>query len=356
MRFFTKPSRFSLLALLCALALAASPAHADFWVGNNNAETLQYINSNTGGITQTIDFNVYGTGNHAPGGIALDANNNLWVADTNFNNLAEYLYNSNTGQWNSGSSGQPSSVISLPSGAINPEGIAIYDGSVYVVDKGTGSNESVQQYNIGTKSWSTAIPTSTFPSNGYPEGIAINSSGNLFVTEGSYIYEFTNRSNSWSLTSTLNGASYAYGLAFDSQGNLFAASSNLGHILEYANTNGSYSTSSTIVVSSADSPVGLAFDPTTGYLLDAENGGSYSQKVVAYSLLGSPSTGTYKTDYSPTGGNGNPQPYWLAGFQPQVATVPAPSGLVLFALGFGCLGLMYRWKQRNNSLHPFVPA
>lgn len=359
MKFFAKPNGFPLVALLCALVVAAPSAHADFWVGNSTANTLQYFDTSTNAITQTIDFNVYGTGNHTPGGIALDSNHNLWVADTIGNTLAEYTYNSNTGLWNKGTDGKPIFDTPITNGAGSPEGIAIYNGSVYVVERGTGNNQSVMQYNIASKSWTTPIPTSAFPSGAYsyPQGIAINSSGNLFVTDGSSsIYEFSKSSNSWSLTNTLNGGGYAYGLAFDSKGNLFAASQNDGAILEYANTNGTYSISPTTVVSGADTPVGLAFDPTTGYLLDAENGGSYNHEVVAYSLSGSSSaaTGTYQTAYSPT--PTNPEPAWLAGFQPLVVTAPAPSGLVLFALGFGILGLYYCRKQRSDSLHRFVAA
>lgn len=362
MKFFTKPSGFPLLALLCALALAASPAHADFWVGNSTAGTLQYFNSTTGAITQTINFNPNSTNgvNDTPAGIALDSSNNLWAADSTNNSLIEYAYNSNSKNWNTVPSVSPSII---PGGG-SPEGIAIYSGSVYVVEQAPNSttpNESVQQYNIGTGKWSTAVSTTEFnniSAAAHPQGIAINSSGSLFVTDVSYIYEYTfsNSSNSWSYTSTLNGASYAYGLAFDSQGNLFAASLNSGAILEYAynKNNGEYNTSNSTVVSNADTPVGLAFDPTTGHLLDAVNGQNHPHQVVAYGLSGSPSaaTGTYQTAYSPTPSNS--ELGWLAGFD--VVTAPAPSGLVLFALGFGILGFMYCRKQRSDSWHPFVAA
>lgn len=365
MKFFAKPNGFPLLALLCALAVAAPSAHADFWVGNNNAGTLQYFNTSTDTIKQTINFNVYGTGNHSPGGIALDSSNNLWVADPNGNSgtLAEYTYNSNTGQWNTGVGGQPTFDVAMPGGSSSPEGIAIYNGSVYVVARGTGSNESVLQYNFSsnTPTWSTAISYSEFPQGAwpYPQGIAINSSGNLFVSDNSAIYEF---SNSGSLLATLTGVNNAYGLTFDTNGNLFAASQNNGEILEYANSSGTYSTTPTTVASIGSNSilVGLAFDPTTGYLLTANAYpyGTYPNKVLAYSPPGSPSSGTLEKQYSPSGGGQTgPEPSWLAGFDsPLVVTAPAPSGLVLFALGFGILGLMYCRKQRSDSLHPFVAA
>ena len=90
-----------------------------------------------------------------------------------------------------------------------------------------------------------------------PQGLAFNSSGDLFVSAANNIYEYTPNGTQSTFASGLNGP---LGLAFDSSGDLLVAvvGSGFGSIYEYT-PNGTQST----FASGLDGPWGLAFAPST---------------------------------------------------------------------------------------------
>ena len=100
----------------------------------------------------------------------------------------------------------------------------------------------------------------------YPEGLAFDANGNLYVTAGnsqtaSVIDKFTPGGTE---TTFASGLAYAAGLAFDSAGNLYEADQGTGDVFEFS-PNGTKSTFAT----GLDQPVFLAFpvpEPSTWLL------------------------------------------------------------------------------------------
>ena len=169
---------------------------------------------------------------------------------------------------------------------------------------------------------------STFASGlSYPQGLAFNSAGNLFVSEqGGNIYEFTTGGARSIFASGLNNP---VGLAFNSAGNLFVANYADGNIIEFT-PSGAQST----FASGLSLPYGLAFN-SAGDLFDTDDGFSgIPSYIYEFTPDGVESTFASGFDYI-TG---------LA-FQP----VPEPSALGLLAVGVTAL-LVHRRRCATATL------
>ena len=87
----------------------------------------------------------------------------------------------------------------------------------------------------------------------YPQGLAFNGVGSLFVPDGNAIYKFS--LGDGVRTTFASGLSSPVGLAFDSAGRLFVADSGSGSILKFTPA-----AVRTTFASGLNRPVGLAFD------------------------------------------------------------------------------------------------
>jgi sugar lactone lactonase YvrE len=160
-------------------------------------------------------------------------------------------------------------------------------------------------------SQSTFASSYGYPQNAYPEGLAFDNAGNLFVAdelEGN-ILEFTPGGQETTFASGLNGP---IGLAFNSAGNLFVSVRG-GNILEFT-PGGAQST----FASRYGYPEGLAFD-TAGNLFVADE---LEGDIYEYT------PGGLETTFA-SGLNG---PIGLA-FQDESLTTPEPSALGLMTVG-----------------------
>ena len=133
--------------------------------------------------------------------------------------------------------------------------------TLYEADFGTGANSSVFAF-------TTSGVKSTLASGlSYAEGIALDSSGNVYVGDTG-IDKITPGGVKSNFVSTLN---LPYGLAFDSAGNLYEADINTGHIYKFTSA-GVQST----FASGLSDPWGLAFDSSGNlYEADANSGHIY---------------------------------------------------------------------------------
>ena len=135
------------------------------------------------------------------------------------------------------------------SGLSYPQGLAFDSaGNLFVADNG-GQIDEFNTNGVGT----------VFASTQYsPIGLAFDKDENLYVViqSNNSIEEFnTNGVGTVFASSTVNYTDYADGLAFDENGNLYVANSGNGTIEEF-DTNGV----GTVFASGLNSPQGLAFD------------------------------------------------------------------------------------------------
>jgi sugar lactone lactonase YvrE len=112
----------------------------------------------------------------------------------------------------------------------------------------------------------------TLAGNGYPESLAVDPQGDVFVGNGSGVQEYPAGGGQVTLAQNL---AYAPGLAVDSRGDVFASEYSGGAVLE-VHPNGTQTT----VAGGLNSPQGLAVD-LKGDVFIAEHGSNHVVKVPA---------------------------------------------------------------------------
>jgi hypothetical protein len=168
---------------------------------------------------------------------------------------------------------------------------------------------------------------STFVSGvGFPQGIAFDSSGNLYLgSSGGYIYEFTPAGVQSTFADVGNSQN---GLAFNSAGDLFDADPGTGSVYEF--TPGGVKTT---FASGLDAPVGLAFNNAGDLFVSDEGSGD----IYEYTPGGAKSTFA----------SGLSDPAYIA-FQDEVLPLPEPPTLAL--AGLGGLSLMSFLRLRKQAI------
>ncbi len=253
---------------------------------------------------------------------------------------------------------------------LTPNSIAFNSaGDLYAVNKFAGD---VYEYAPGGGS-----PTLIAQGLNNPEGLAVNSAGDLFVaTQDNFIYEFAPGGGTPTVfASASSGLNVPYALAFNSAGDLFVGNlagdvNGAGFIQEFGPGGGT----PTLFASGLNTPGSLAFNATgdlfvsEGNLTDTileynHNGGAptiFANGLDNNAGLAFNSAGNLFvadsgdndngniTELSPTGSTLNvittvPEPRAIA-FQGVALPVPEPSTLALAAIGAAAL-LLRRWKQ-----------
>jgi sugar lactone lactonase YvrE len=250
----------------------------------------------------------------APQGVAIDAEGNLYVADSTLNAVLEFPLNAATGAYSStgtvvagaGGAGSGASQLSGPD-AVGLDG----HGDLFVSDAG---NDRVVEYTLTGPGAYSATGTTVAGVGGdgsganqlnYPNALALDSKGDLFISDedNSRVLEYTLNtvSGAYSATGTTR-ASVGGPVALDSHGDLFVGDPSHNRVLEYTlNTpNGTYSTSGIVVAKLGASGSGaIAAGPGTILVDSAGNifagGGFYTDDVVEFPIS---SSGKYPS--SPT--------------------------------------------------------
>lgn len=209
-----------------------------------------------------------------PCGVALDTSGNVFFVDANGKAVKELL-----------AAGNYSTVKTISGGFSQPWGVAVDgSGNVFVADQGTPNSSSAGTPNSGAVYEILAdgdyATTKTLGSGfNHPNGIAVDSSENVFVTDtgNNAVYEILAGSGYSTVNSLGSGFKFPTDVAVDGSGNLLVADDGDGAIKEIPATSG-YSTVNTLVTG-LTFPVGVALD-TDGNLFIADNGNAV-QEILA---------------------------------------------------------------------------
>ncbi len=180
-----------------------------------------------GQYTQTVIANAQ-NGLRDPIGVAVDANGNVYIADSMVGILKETLT----------SSGYTQSTVSTNSG---PVGVAVDPNGVLYFVNGTSVIKAVPN---GGQYTQTTLLSSLTPGNSVisTQGIAVDSSGNVYVTDTGYqrVIKFSPANGSYTQSTVASGFGFPWGVAVDFAGNVYVGDEG-GGIYKESLSNGVYS-------------------------------------------------------------------------------------------------------------------
>lgn len=193
-------------------AVAAKTGHV-LYVSDEGSPNLIQIyaqkNPNAGPVGQITD------GLSTPDGMAIDTAGNLYVANAGNNTVAVYP------------PGKTSPSSTYTDGMATPANVVVgNDGTLYVVNL-NGGTEFVNEYPPGSMTPSLKIPA---PANYYENGLAVDPSGNLYVSYHNssgqgWVYKYPFQSASG--TNLELAVHTPAGLVLDKKGNLIVADATL---------------------------------------------------------------------------------------------------------------------------------
>ncbi len=253
------------------------------------------------------------TGLEGPSGIALDSKGNIYVGDWTAASVFVYPpLGKSTGLLNESPT---ASISGGNTGLITPWGIALDSSrNIYVADNGAASVFVYPPLGSSTGPLNEA-PTATISGADTglesPYGIALDSRANIYVADSGatsvFVYPPVGSNTgpldevpSATLSGSKTGLVYPQGIALNSSGNIYVGDSYAASVFVYpAGTNGnivpSSATISTTMTTALGSPEGIALD-SSGKIYAADCPACYGES-------GSPSVMVY-----PAGSNGNAAP------------------------------------------------
>ena len=196
------------------------------------------------GLAGSVDGYATGIGAsfHGPVGVAVDASGNVYVADSGSNKIRKLspagVVTTLAGSGDRGSIDGTGTAASF----YDPTGVAVDSaGNVYVADSGNNKIRKVSPAGVvttlaGSGGWGSTDGTGTAASFSFPTGVAVDFSGNVYVA-GDQDYKIRKVSptgvvttlagnGSWGSTDGTGTAAsfdYPYGVAVDSSGNVYVA-------------------------------------------------------------------------------------------------------------------------------------
>ncbi len=248
------------------------------------------------------------SGLNAPQGVAVDAQGNVYIADTG-NNAIE--------QWNAGTQ----QLNTLVPGLSAPTGVAVdASGNVYIAD---GGSQSIKEWNAATQQvsilvaglgdpygvaldaqanvyfsdaannaieeWSAVTAEAALLAAGSgsigPTGLAVDGLGNIdFANTGGNAIEQWNPGAPQAMALVSSGLSGPAGVAVDGQGNVYFSDTGNNQVKQWIAANGQVVT---LAPSGLNSPAGVAVDGQGNLYIADQNNNAIEKVVFAYLSLGS---------------------------------------------------------------------
>jgi len=325
----------------------ALDSSGNIYVADNIANSVLVYpagsNGNVAPSSATISTSMT-TGLRWPQGIALDSSGKIYVADDGFSGVGPgsvFVYPAG-----GNANAAPTATISGSNTGLNtPYGIALdSSGNIYVADE---SATSVFVYSAGSKG--NVAPTTTISGSDTdldtPEGIALDSSRNIYVaddgddscdgTESVYVYSAGSNGNavpSATISGGSTGLCYPYGIALDSSGNIYVADEGAASVFVYptlASSTGLLNEAPIATISGSNTglsgPYGIALDSSGNiYVADLSANSVFVYPPLASStgLLNEAPTGTISGPLTELG-----EPQFIA-VQPAAAPTPTPTATV----------------------------
>ena len=254
-------------------------------------------------VTPSATISGSNTGLNAPYGIALDSSGNIYLADALAASAFVYPPLASLPSQPNYPNVTPTAAISgSDTGLSYPQGIALDSSrNIYVADS---SANKVFVYPAGSNGNGapspTTISTTMTTGLGWPQGIALDSSGKIYVTDDGFsgggpgsvfVYPAGSNANA-ALTATISGnntgLSYPQGIALDSSGNIYVADESATSVFVYsAGSKGNVAPTATISGSDTnlDTPEGIALDSSRNIYVadDGDDSCDGTESVYVYS-------------------------------------------------------------------------
>jgi hypothetical protein len=272
----------------------ARDSSGNLYVVNENTDSVTvYAPGANGNVIPIATIGGVNTGLDVPTGIALDSSNNIYVTNAgSLNGDADSVT-----MYASGNSGNVAPVLTITgadTGLADPTSIGLdSSGNLYVANSGDqiGGADSVTVYTAGSNG--DALPSATISGSStgltVPSGIALDSSNNIYVvnngssvgvTDSVTIYASGSNGNvapSITISGSNTGLDSPGGIAIDSGGNLYIT--NDGSVFGGADSitvyapasNGNAVPTDTLLALGLDTPTGIAVD-SNGNLYVANDG------------------------------------------------------------------------------------
>jgi len=291
----------------CAMDIAFSPItsgvrHGAVYLADSAGNTLATGYFQGTGVApgaviypgvQSVAFSAASSGLSTPGGMAIDDNADLYIADTANNRVVA--------EPNLGSDWFSPQVV-VASGLSGPTGVGV-DGSGAVFIADTGNNRVVKEALAEQQglciNGTCAPPIYTQSIVGsdlsQPQGVATDGAGNVYISDtgnNRILLETPTSSGYTQSVLVENGLSSPTGIAVDGSGDLFIANAGSGEVVEETLSGGIYTQST--VASGLSQPQGVSLDAAgdvyiadsgnNRVLLETPSNGGYAQMVIASGL------------------------------------------------------------------------
>jgi large repetitive protein len=218
-----------------------------------------------------------GSGFSSPGGLAVDASGNVFVADVGNNAVKEIL-----------AADGYTTVETLGSGFSAPEGVAVDgSGNVFVADTGNNAVKEILAVGGSIPAISPTINTLAAGEVGSPIGLAVDGSGNVFIADGptGQVLEILAVGGSIpalspTVISLPERFSSPFSVALDGSDNVFIADGPTGQVLEILAAGG-YTTVETLGSEQFQNARGIAIDSNGNVFVAAAPDASTVLELVA---------------------------------------------------------------------------
>ena len=180
--------------------------------------------------------------------------------------------------------GSPATMLTMDASS------SVNSGSLFVTVNTGGSTGYVERYTRSGVTWSAAARVT---STGFPWGIVVDASGNLYVsdTANAHIYKESIQSNGTYIESTMTLSGFTLtnpdGLAMDTSGNLYIGDSGNDRVLKTTISSNTLSIASTYSLSAGSNPRGVSVDGSNNVYIVASTSTS-----AVYEYVGGGSTQT----------------------------------------------------------------